>query len=116
LHNCNDLKLTDEKFDSKGFNLREFANQSFGIYQGEIYNVKLKFSANVADDVLNYNFHPTQKLKKNNDGSVTVTFKASGDRHIIWHLFKWKDSVKIIAPKELKKEYKEYLTKVLTNL
>ncbi len=116
LHHFENLKLTNKKFDNKGFNLREFANKSFGVFQGEIYNVKLKFYASAAEDASNYNFHPTQKAKWEKDGSYTVTFKASGDKHIIWNLFKWGDTVKIIAPKELKKKYKEYLQKVLTNL
>ena len=116
LHRFQNLKLTNKKFDSKGFDLREFAKKSFGVFQGEIYNVKLNFDATAAEDASNYNFHPTQKGKWEKDGSYTVTFKASGDKHIIWNLFKWGDTVKIIVPKELKKKYKEYLQKVLTNL
>ena len=116
LHRFQNLKLTNKKFDSNGFDLREFAKKSFGVFQGEIYNVKLNFDATAAEDASNYNFHPTQKGKWKKDGSYTVTFKASGDKHIIWNLFKWGDTVKIIAPKELKKKYKEYLQKVLTNL
>ena len=116
LHRFQNLKLTNKKFDSNGFDLREFAKKSFGVFQGEIYNVKLNFDATAAEDASNYNFHPTQKGKWEKDGSYTVTFKASGDKHIIWNLFKWGDTVKIIAPKELKKKYKEYLQKVLTNL
>ena len=116
LHRFQNLKLTNKKFDSNGFDLREFAKKSFGVFQGEIYNVKLNFDVTAAEDASNYNFHPTQKGKWEKDSSYTVTFKASGDKHIIWNLFKWGDTVKIIAPKELKKKYKEYLQKVLTNL
>ena len=116
LYRFQNLKLTNKKFDSNGFDLREFAKKSFGVFQGEIYNVKLNFDATAAEDASNYNFHPSQKGKWEKDGSYTVTFKASGDKHIIWNLFKWGDTVKIIAPKELKKKYKEYLQKVLTNL
>ena len=116
LHRFQNLKLTNKKFDSNGFDLREFAKKSFGVFQGEIYNVKLNFDATAAEDASNYNFHPSQKGKWEKDGSYTVTFKASGDKHIIWNLFKWGATVKIIAPKELKKKYKEYLQKVLTNL
>lgn len=116
LHRFQNLKLTNKKFDSNGFDLREFAKKSFGVFQGKIYNVKLNFDATAAEDASNYNFHPSQKGKWEKDGSYTVTFKASGDKHIIWNLFKWGDTVKIIAPKELKKKYKEYLQKVLTNL
>ena len=73
----------------------------------------MRFSKEVAEDVLNYNFHPTQKVKQNDDGTVTVKFKASGELEILWHIFRWGDKVQIISPKSLKKEYVEYLENVL---
>ena len=116
LHKMKETKITHNKFDSKEFNIKNYANQSFGIYHGEIYDVKLLFSPDVAEDVLQYNFHPTQKIKQLEDGSVKVSFKASGDKHIIWHLFKWGDKVKILAPNKLLKTYKDYMLDILKNM
>lgn len=113
LHKLKKTELTEEKFDPKGFNLKEFSKKSFGVYFGEIYDVKLKFKQAAAEDVLNYNFHPTQKIKQQSDGSVVVTFKASGEKHIMWNLFKWGSSVEILAPADLKNKYKEYLEEVM---
>lgn len=114
LHKVTDIELTEEKFDKGDFDIKEYANRSFGVYQNEIIKVELRFSKEVADDVLNYNFHPTQKVKQNDDGTVTVKFKASGELEILWHIFRWGDKVQIISPKSLKKEYVEYLENVLT--
>ena len=113
MHKITNLELTDEKFDKGDFDIKEFANRSFGIYQNEIFKVELLFSEAVAEDVLHYNFHPTQKVKQNEDGTVSVKFKASGDYEILWHLFRWGDNVKIISPKSLKKEYIEMLKRIL---
>ena len=113
LHKVTDIELTEEKFDKGDFDIKEYANRSFGVYQNEIIKVELRFSKEVADDVLNYNFHPTQKVKQNDDGTVTVKFKASGELEILWHIFRWGDKVQIISPKSLKKEYVEYLENVL---
>ena len=113
LHKLKKTELTEEKFDPKGFNLKEFSKKSFGVYFGEIYDVKLKFKQEAAEDVLNYNFHPTQKIKQQSDGSVVVRFKASGEKHIMWNLFKWGSSVEILAPADLKNKYKEYLEEVM---
>ena len=44
---------------------------------------------------------------------VIVKFKASGDKEILWHVFKWGNKVKIITPNSLKKQYKETLQSVL---
>lgn len=113
LHKVTDIELTEETFDKGDFDIKEYANRSFGVYQNEIIKVELRFSKEVAEDVLNYNFHPTQKLKQNDDGTVTVKFKASGELEILWHIFRWGDKVQIISPRSLKKEYIEILENVL---
>lgn len=113
MHRLANIELTEQNFDKGDFDIKEYANRSFGVYQNEINKVELLFSESVAEDVLNFNFHPTQKVKQNDDGTVTVKFKASGELEILWHLFKWGDNVKIISPKSLKKEYVEYLENVL---
>jgi len=109
LHKFSDLKLTEKTFDKGNFNLQEYAKESFGVYHGEILNVKLLFSKELAQEASNFNFHPTQRGKFNDDGTYTVTFKASGDKEIIWHVFRWGEGCKILAPKSLQNEYKKYL-------
>ena len=116
LHKLSNAKLTRESFEPLGFDIQEFSKKSFGVYQGEIYDVKLKFSKEIAEEVLNYNFHPTQKGKFNEDGTYTVEFKASGSKEIIWHVFKWGTDCQILAPKSLKEEYKKYLEDVLKTI
>lgn len=113
LYKFKDVKLTDKTFDKGDFDIKEFSNRSFGVYQNEIIKVELLFTKDVKEDVLNYNFHPTQKVKENYDGTVTVKFKASGPLEIIWHLFKWGNNVKIVSPKNLKDEYIDWLEKCL---
>lgn len=110
-----DLKLTDKTFDKGDFNLQEYTNQSFGVYHGEILDVKLSFTPKIAKEAKEFNFHPTQKIKEEKDGSLTVTFKASGDKEIMWHVFRWGADCKIISPKSLKEEYKKYLVDNLKN-
>ena len=113
LHKFENLKLTEKTFDKGDFNLQEYSNQSFGVYHGEILNVKLRFTPEIMPEAIKYNFHPTQKVKVEKDGSLTVTFKASGEKEIIWHVFKWGKDCKILEPKSLKNEYKKYLEEVL---
>ena len=115
LHKFQDLKLTDQNFEKGDFDLQEYTNQSFGVYHGEILEVKLSFSPELAQEAYQFNFHPTQKGNFEKDGSYTLTFKASGSREIIWHVFKWGAGCKIIAPKSLKEEYKKYLAENLKN-
>src|SRR5574344_1342449 len=113
LHKFNDLDLTNIPFNRGDFDLNEYSKQSFGVYHGEILKVKLRFSKKVAQDAINFNFHPTQKVKMQDDGSAIITFNASGDKEIMWHIFKWGSEVRLLAPKSLQNEYKKYLNSVL---
>ena len=115
LHKFSELTLTDETFDKGDFNLQEYTNQSFGVYHGEVLDVELLFSKELAEEASKYNFHPTQNGKMNNDGSYTLTFKASGSKEIIWHVFRWGADCQIIAPTSLKDEYKKHLEESLNN-
>lgn len=115
LHKFTDLKYTEKTFNKGDFNLQEYTKLSFGVYHGEILNVKLLFDKTMAQEAAQYNFHPTQKGKLNDDGTYTVTFKASGDKEIMWHVFKWGASCKILAPKSLQQSYKKYLKECMEN-
>jgi predicted DNA-binding transcriptional regulator YafY len=113
LHKFEDIRVSLETFDKGDFDLQEYSNKSFGVYHGEILDVKLKFTPEAKAEAIRYNFHPTQKIKEEKDGSLTVTFKASGDKEIMWHVFKWGKDCRILEPKSLKNEYKKYLEDVL---
>ena len=115
LHKFENFKLTDKSFDRGQFDLQEYTNRSFGVYHGEILDVELLFSKDRAKDAMEYDFHPTQSGKLNNDGSYTLKFSASGSREILWHLFKWGKDVKIISPKSLQKEYLTMLSETFAN-
>ncbi|MBQ4123066.1 WYL domain-containing transcriptional regulator [bacterium] len=115
LHKFSDMKMTETPFDKKDFDLQKYTNQSFGVYHGDILDVELSFCPELAEEASNFNFHPTQKIKEETDGSLTVKFKASGNKEIIWHVFRWGAGCKIVAPKSLKQEYKKYLEDNLNN-
>ena len=101
-----EIKLTDDYFDKdESFNMEEYCGRSFGVYQGEIFDVILQFDKDSAEDVKEYFFHPTQKGKLNDDGSYTLSLKASGEFEIITEILKWRSNVKIIAPQSLKDTY-----------
>lgn len=114
LHKFEKLELTNIDFDKGDFDLKVYSQKAFGVYQGELSDVKLKFSPEVKEEVINYNFHPTQKIKEQEDGSVLVSFKASGEYEICWHLFKWGKTVQILAPKKIKEVYLKMLNEAIT--
>ena len=109
-----DLTLLDEYFEKdEKFSLTEYCNNSFGIYQETPIDITLEFDKGVKDDVLNYHFHPTQKLKELENGNIQVKFTSGGTYAICQELFKWGTSVKIKKPGSFKQYYKAYLSDVL---
>lgn len=117
LSKIKDIRIIDEYYEKEeNFDLAEYSKNSFGVYQEEPLKVVLEFDKSVADDVKNFHFHPTQKMKDNKDGSVNVEFTAAGSLAICWHLFKWGKLVRIIKPASLKKEYKQLLTEALSTV
>lgn len=111
-----ELAILDEYFEKdEKFSLTEYSNNSFGVYQEKPIDIVLEFDKSVANDVLNYHFHPTQKIKQLENENVQVEFKSGGTYAICQELFKWGCSVKIQKPVELKNYYKQYLLDVLQN-
>ena len=110
------IQITNNYFDrDESFDIKEFSQKSFGVFQDDEMEVKLEFKKS-AHEVLEYNFHPTQKIEELENGNFEVTFTASGQYEIITELLKWRDSVKIISPKKLKQEYKNTVISMFNNL
>lgn len=86
----------------EGFSLQAFMNRSFGIYQDEVEEVRLRIKPHGADEARGWRFHPTQRLEEQADGGVLVRFEAAGMRELAWHLFTWGDKVEILGPERLK--------------
>ena len=120
LYRINKIKnpvILDEYFEKdENFSLTEYCNNSFGIYHETPLDITLEFDATVAEDVLNYHFHPTQKVKKLDNGNIQVKFTSGGTYAICQELFKWGTNVKIKKPANLKTIYQQYLSDVLNNL
>ena len=84
------------------FSLQAFADESFGIYHGEVEDVVLRIGPSRADDALRWRFHPSQTVTQEADGWVTVAFRASGMLELSWHLFTWGEAVEIVSPPGLR--------------
>lgn len=99
----------DETFD-----LHAYAARSFGAFwDGEMFDVIWRFSAAVAADARSFRFHPTQQVTTNDDGTITVAFRASGLTEMAWHLFTWGSHVEVLAPETLRARYRDCLAEAV---
>lgn len=110
--------INTEYFEpDEDFSLKDYLANSFGIYQNEhLLDVKLQFDKSVAPTVLNYSFHPSQKMNILENGDVEVSFRACGDREMCWHIFTWGKKCKILEPIELKETYKTLLNDAISTI
>ena len=108
------IEIENDVFERpENFNLQNYIDQSFGVFQDQVSNIEWKFSPNVADKAAKYQFHPSQKIEENDDGSLTVKFKASGFVEMSWHLFRWGNDVTVVKPKALRNKYHNLLKQVI---
>jgi len=104
LPNIEKVKVKEEFFErDPDFSLKDFSERAFGVFQEEPFDVVWRFDAESASTAREFQFHPSQTMEEQPDGSLIVRFKAGGDVEMAWHLFKWGDHVEVIEPKGLAK-------------
>lgn len=86
------------------FDLKAFANRAFGVFQNveELGDVVWRFLPQAAERARHFQFHPTQRVEDEPDGSLTVRFHAAGLLEMCWHLYVWGDQVEVLAPERLR--------------
>jgi predicted DNA-binding transcriptional regulator YafY len=104
LDRIDSVDLLDRHFPRReDFSLAKYAGQSFGVFQEAPMDVVLRFAPDAAEDASRWQFHPTQSMTREKDGSLTVRFRTGGVQEMCWHLFTWGTAVTIAEPVELRR-------------
>ena len=102
LPNIHKVEVMDQYFQrNEEFDLEAFAHESFGVFHDKPVEVVWKFSPRAAPDAKDFVFHPNQKLKFEDDGSLIVSFTAGGQLEMCWHLYTWGEDVEVLEPQSL---------------
>ena len=108
LGNVSNARILEETFEpDPEFDLRSYAERSFGTFQEDPSDVVLRFDKDAARDAGNFLFHPSQTSNWNEDGTVTVRFRAGGIDEMCWHLVTWGGSVTVEQPSRLRQRLTE---------
>ncbi len=103
LSNVERAETTETYFErDPSFSLADFAARSFGVYQDEPHEVVWRFVPAAAKTAAEFEFHPTQELEPQPDGSLIVRFRAASDLEMAWHLYMWGDKVEVLEPARLR--------------
>lgn len=84
------------------FDLVEFANRSFGYFEGKQEDVVLHVLPGGIEDFKNYRFHASQTVEDHPSGGKIVRFRASGMPELACHLFGWSNKIEIVEPVSLR--------------
>lgn len=109
LNRIRELTTTEKCFvDGENFDVYDYLGRAWSmIPEGRIYNIKLRFLPKVANNVAEVQWHSTQKVVRNSDGSATVEFRVDGIGEITWWILGYGDQVKVLAPEALRKRVLE---------
>ena len=107
LNRIRDAEILKEQFDNDGkpeFDLTEYLGCAWSIIsEGKMYHVRLRFAPKIANNVAETQWHKTQKVARNPDGSATVDFRVDGLGEITWWILGYGDQVEVLSPAELRK-------------
>jgi predicted DNA-binding transcriptional regulator YafY len=85
------------------FDLKEYFGNAWAVYRGErSYDVEILFSKETTGTVTEVVWHHTQKVHKNKEGTVTLTFQVDGLNEIVRWVLGWGSRATVIQPPELR--------------
>jgi len=106
LNRIKDLLISDKFFASdKKFDIKEHLGRAWSmIPEGRLHHVKLRFSPEVAADVAEVQWHTTQTVFFEDDGSAIIEFRVDGLGEITWWILRYGDRVQVLAPEILRRQ------------
>jgi len=106
LNQIKKLAVLDRCFvEDEKFNLKEELGRAWlMVPEGKLYHIKLRFLPEVAYDVAEVQWHDTQTVTFEDDGSAIVEFCVDGLNEIAWWVLSYGDKVQVLAPRILRQK------------
>jgi len=97
------IEPTGQTFNQpRGFTLEQHLGNAWRLMRGDqTYEVELKFSPLVSPNVAEVNWHPTQRIRWDDEGSVHFTATVDGLDEIVWWVLGYGPHVQVVKPKAL---------------
>lgn len=106
-----ELRRLKEGFDTdRTAKVNENLSKLWGIWEDKETEIRLKFSKEVASIIVRKPaYHPSEKRKILEDGSIELSFTLSGAEDIKWWIYSWIPHVEILSPPQLMEQMKRNL-------
>jgi predicted DNA-binding transcriptional regulator YafY len=110
------LEPTDEAFVvPEDFDVDEFMQSSFGVFQGEAVNVQIWFSSDVAGYIREKIWHESQQIHPQDDGSIIFEAQVAGSDEIKYWIMGWGSKAVVLSPDSLREEIQAEADMLLEN-
>lgn len=97
-----------------GLTLESHIGNAWRMMRGEkSYTVELKFSPLISPNVAEVNWHPTQRVRWDDDGCVLFTATVDGLDEIIWWVLGYGPEVEVLRPADLRRRVAGMAKKML---
>lgn len=117
LKRIKELNVLDKHFvEDSRFDINEYLSCAWSMKpENTLYHVRLRFTPDVAEDVAEVQWHHTQTVIYNDDGSATIEFRVDGLNEITWWILSFGDKVQVLAPKILRIKIAEIAQNITRN-
>ncbi|MGQ9819114.1 MAG: helix-turn-helix transcriptional regulator [Candidatus Kapaibacteriales bacterium] len=116
IHNISAIEeLTNYLDVAPAFSFREWSKYRFGVFSGEISNVKLLIKSELKHFFLNRKWHITQSEKIDKDGNLILEMKVPVGADLINWILSWSDAIIVLEPEELINKIRSRLQQALDN-
>lgn len=109
----NHAKVHENNFTiPDNFNFKKVANEHFGVHWGQnSYKVLIWFGQDAAPYIQERQYHPSQQIEENDDGSINVALVTNHLLEVKRWVLSWGDQAKVLAPTALIDEIRDELEK-----
>jgi proteasome accessory factor B len=106
LNSIKEIDILNRFFaENKTFDLSEHLGRAWSmVSEGRLYNIRLRFLPSVAHSVADVQWHSTQTVSFQDDGSVIIDFRVDGLNEITWWVLSYGDQVQVLAPPALRQK------------
>jgi len=113
LNRMTESSISSGLADKIEFDIDKYFHESYGFYAGEATNIRLLFSSDIKQIILERNWHPKQKIIENEDGSIILEMPVSNLKETMWFILSYGSNVKVLEPNELQNMVKEEIQKII---
>lgn len=104
------VELLDDRFEvPEDYRVEQLTGESFGLIDEGAFDIRVRFSSQVAHLVRERTWHPSQRLQLAADGSVEMQLRASGETELLSWLYSYLPHVEVLEPASLRQRFAEGL-------